>query len=44
MASAVRAVVPVGEKKRVYTLAGIMIFRFFCAPKYPFFGKKRIFA
>ena len=28
MASAVRAVVPVGEKKRVYTLAGVMIFRF----------------
>ena len=28
MASAVRAVVAVGEKKRVYTLAGVMNFRF----------------
>lgn len=33
MASAVRAEVQVGEKKRVYTLAGVMIFRFFYAPK-----------
>lgn len=40
MASAVRAVVPVGEKKRVYTLAGVMIFRFFTPLKIPIFRQK----
>lgn len=40
MASAVRAEVPVGEKKRVYTLAGVMIFRFFTPLKIPIFRQK----